>query len=243
MSITKIKNLKYSQSKNQEEIKWAEQLAKRNRMLAESDWTQLPDVKLSVWSKNRWANWREELRQLRRLNFETAEELKLAIESLEEDKLSLYVDYAITDSIKDPESGRRYLYQMLIKFYKEQHNSMFSPNLEEKYQETLDLLSTILADHNRDDIATMDELIQFVEDLDELEMDTEPFPFVELTMHLKNYTLHQAILYILREKKKQHVFALQEEHNLIHYENRISACLTVEEVLKAKKEIEMHYGY
>ena len=37
---------------------------KRNQMLTESDWTQMPDVKLSVEQKNAWTIYRQTLRDL-----------------------------------------------------------------------------------------------------------------------------------------------------------------------------------
>lgn len=39
-------------------------LAKRNALLASSDWTQLPDVPLSVEQKSDWAAYRQQLRDI-----------------------------------------------------------------------------------------------------------------------------------------------------------------------------------
>lgn len=43
-------------------ISWAR--SERNRRLAESDWTQMPDVALTQEQKQAWATYRQELRDL-----------------------------------------------------------------------------------------------------------------------------------------------------------------------------------
>lgn len=50
----------------QEEIesKWREIREKRNRLLFECDWTQLPDSPLSVEKREEWAIYRQELRYI-----------------------------------------------------------------------------------------------------------------------------------------------------------------------------------
>ena len=44
------------------EEKMADIRAKRDRLLAASDWTQMPDVTMSVPDRNRWASYRQALR-------------------------------------------------------------------------------------------------------------------------------------------------------------------------------------
>ena len=53
------------------EQKWDSVRGMRNRMLMESDWTQLPD---SVVDKTAWANYRTELRNIPQ-NFATPEDV------------------------------------------------------------------------------------------------------------------------------------------------------------------------
>lgn len=46
--------------------RWARVRARRNALLAESDWTQLPDVRLGAVAKREWADYRQELRDITR---------------------------------------------------------------------------------------------------------------------------------------------------------------------------------
>lgn len=244
--IKKIKNLKYSQSKNQEEIKWVELIAKRNRLLLESDWTQLADVKLTEESKHQWSNWRESLRQLSRFSVETVKEYKAKLDSLIKERDLLFIDYSKTGTIKEFESGKHYLHQLLVEYYNERINFKFTPNIEEKYQETLDIVAIILSKHEEPIELTdmnMDQLKGLMSSMDNIEMDVSKFPFFELTMRLKNFTVNETILYLLDMKDQQYNFSLQEEYNLIHYEHRIESCDTVEDLLITKREIDMNYGH
>jgi len=43
---------------------WAQVRAERDRLLVESDWTQMPDSPLNGEQKNAWADYRQELRDL-----------------------------------------------------------------------------------------------------------------------------------------------------------------------------------
>ena len=41
---------------------------KRNQLLTDSDWTQLPDTRLSTEERTAWADYREQLRSVNLLN-------------------------------------------------------------------------------------------------------------------------------------------------------------------------------
>lgn len=244
--IKKIKNLKYSQSKNQEEIKWVELIAKRNRLLLESDWTQLLDVKLTEESRNQWSNWRESLRQLSRMTIETTQCYKEALDELEDEKIHLIIEYSKSGAIKEFKSGKNYLHQLLVQFYNERINFKFSPNLDEKYQEALDIIAIILSKMDEPvqlESMSMDQLKGFMAGLDEIKMNVDKFPFFELTKRMKTFTVNETILYLLDMKDQQYNFSLQEEYNMVHYEHRIESCDTVDDLLTAKREIEMNYGH
>jgi hypothetical protein len=249
MTIKKIQNVKYSPSKNKEEAKWAEALAKRNRLLLESDWKQLPDVNLTRDTKNRWANWRKNLRHLKRIDFETLEEFQKALTSLETERYNIYTEFSDTSGIKDLVSGKAKLHQLLVSFYKEKVNYKFSPNLEEKYQEVLDLISIILTEEPDAslDSFSMEKLIEYIESKNnhfiEKLIDPAYYPFFELTKNIKNATVKDTILYILKQKKEQYDFALKEEYMFIHLEHRIESCANIRDVLLARDEIEMYYGH
>lgn len=246
MNIKKIKNLKYSQSKNQIEALWAVGLAKRNQLLLETDWTQLPDVKLNEYSRNQWMHWRGLLRDIRRDKFKSPVELTAALDQLEIQKMHIRTEYSIVDNITDVDDGKRYLHKILVSFYNELMNNYYLPNLENKYQETLDIVSIYLNNTESDlnlNSVNMSQLIDFITSSPEMEIDTAPFPFFELTQRVKNFTTKETIIYILDQKQSQFNFSLQEEYNMLHYEHRIQFCSTIEDILNTKREIEMHYGY
>jgi hypothetical protein len=89
----------------------------------------------------------------------------------------------------------------------------------------------------------MNELIDYITDCAEIDINILNFPFVELTQQIKNFSIKDTILYILNQKQKQFNFSLQEEYNLIHYEHRIDFCNSIDDILKAKREIDLNYGH
>lgn len=64
----KIHQLQLSKTDVQEAKEWAEVLSHRNKLLMNSDWTQLPDAGLTEECVQNWRNWRAIARQLRRSN-------------------------------------------------------------------------------------------------------------------------------------------------------------------------------
>jgi hypothetical protein len=133
-----------------------------------------------------------------------------------------------------------------VQYYTEKLNYEFSPNLEEKYQETLDIISIYLSNNSKSNVESfksMNELIDYITDCAEIDINILNFPFVELTQQIKNFSIKDTILYILNQKQKQFNFSLQEEYNLIHYEHRIDFCNSIDDILKAKREIDLNYGH
>lgn len=246
MKIQKIKNLKYSQSKNQEEAVWLGSIAKRNQLLFETDWTQLPDIKLTEESRNQWTLWRGLVRNLKRRNFKCIQDFVVELTKLESEKYNLDIVYSPITNITDVSSGKKYLHKLLVSFYNERMDNSFSPNLENKYQETLDIVSIYLSkceDKKNIDEFNMTQLIEYIKAEPPIDIDIKLFPFFELTKKLKNFNINETIIYILDQKQKQFDFSLQEEYNLIHYEHRIDFCSEVDDILKTKREIEMNYGH
>lgn len=247
MKIKKITNLVYTPSKQSENSKWSGLIAKRNRMLVETDWTQLPDVKLSYNSRAEWQLWREELRNLKRSNYTDSDKFLDKLNKLDKDRDNLLVEYTTSKPFKDVETGKKQLHTLLVQFYINRLNFEFSPNLEEKYQETLDIISIYLKSQTTIDVSSfsgMDALIEYFSNDDiNIDLDTTPFPFFTLTKVVKNFSIKDTVLYILKQKQKQFNFSLQEEYNLIHYEHRIDFCNSIDDLLQAKREIELYYGY
>lgn len=242
MSIIKIKNLKYSQSKQQTEAQWAGLEAKRYKLLAESDWTQLQDVNLTEFTRNRWANWRGRLRHMDRGLAHSIELYERELKLIERDRNSLYNEYTELGVKRSLEDGQNFLRKMVLDLYRGRVAATFIPNLEEKYQETLDIISKLYPDIELDDL-TSSQVITHMKNTDELELDVRHYPFVEIMMHTKALTLNQTLIYILEQKQTQYNTALQEEYNLIHFENMIGSCVMPEDLHRTKIEIEMNYGH
>lgn len=247
MSIKRIKNLKYSPSKMQLAAKWADVNARKYKLLADSDWTQLPDVNLTEFTKNRWANWRGRLRGLKRENHESIDGFKRELKLIESDRESLYIEYKQESPRGSLESNKMFLNKLLNNLYKASAYNSFEPNLEERYQEVLDISTHLIAANEpRDtDISdfTIAALIGFINSLTFGEFDVSPYPFVELTMNIQGYTLQHAMIHILTMKQDQYNFSLQEEYKLLHYTNVIDSCVTHEDIIRAKVDIESAYGH
>jgi hypothetical protein len=66
--VQKISKLKTEQTPEQEQIVWAEVLSHRNKLLLNSDWTQMQDSGLTEDCINQWRTWRRQLKNINRLN-------------------------------------------------------------------------------------------------------------------------------------------------------------------------------
>jgi hypothetical protein len=213
----------------------------------ESDWTQLQDVPLTSQSRNQWVNWRESLRNLDRFSVENISEYKEKLNKLEEERGLILIDYSSNMSLKDVESGKQFLHQKLVEYYNERISFRFSPNLEEKYQEALDIIAITLSRLDDDfyiEDMNMNQLRGLISSLNPItDIDISKFPFFELTMRLKNFNINDTIIYLLDMKDQQYNFALQEEYNMLHYESKINFCESVEDLIVTKREIEMNYGH
>lgn len=78
--MQKISNIQFSATEEQEVTLWAEILAQRNRLLINSDWTQLPDARLL--NRDEWATWRNKVRKVTKA-VHTKESAKIELENLQ----------------------------------------------------------------------------------------------------------------------------------------------------------------
>lgn len=67
--IQKISKVKVEKTTEQEQTVWAEILSHRNKLLLNSDWTQLADSGLTEDSASQWKDWRAMLKNINRSNF------------------------------------------------------------------------------------------------------------------------------------------------------------------------------
>lgn len=79
----KIRNIVVSTTMTQEVNAWNQVLSHRNKLLENSDWTQLPDGGLTEVNKRLWSDWRRELKRVNKRNFGDKEVAETAIANLE----------------------------------------------------------------------------------------------------------------------------------------------------------------
>jgi hypothetical protein len=79
----KIKNIVVTTTMTQEANAWSQVLSHRNKLLENSDWTQLPDGGLTETNRRLWSDWRRELKRVNKRNFGDKDVAETAIANLE----------------------------------------------------------------------------------------------------------------------------------------------------------------
>lgn len=85
-NIKKIKNIKAVNTVDKINSEWLEVLSKRNKLLQDSDWTQLEDVTMDSFVKKQWREWRQKLRNVSKKNNSSLEQIKYVIDLLEKER-------------------------------------------------------------------------------------------------------------------------------------------------------------
>lgn len=239
MIVTKIKNLKYSPSKNKKLAKISEIKAKRNRFLYETDWTQIPDVNLTKKSKRQWMEWRDKVRSIKVTGDDLSNYFDL-LESLDSERYNIITEYE--SSKKSLDDLKKELHSTLVSYYNNRVKNNFSPNLDIKVSECLDIISLVVSKSQM----TLDtkDILGIIEQIpDDIKMDCSEYPFFNLTMSVKNFSVKDTLNYIIEQKLKEKELALHEERTLLHYEHRIDFIEDFEDLKSAREEIEENYGY
>lgn len=244
--IKKIKNIKYSPSIGKEKSEWSNLISRKRKLLADTDWTQLPDVNLSPRCRYAWGRWRLELRNLNPTTFNTPNAFGNKLREIEESKKQLSTEYIEFSEPPNIDQEKKNLHKLLSKYYFERVDFLFSPNLDIKYNEALDIITNYIVSNSVDaiDFTSIEKLIDFVEELpDDLLLDTAATPFLKLVMDRREKTMKNTLLYILRQKKELYNIALQEEDRMLHFQLVIESCSTIQDIVETKIEIEENYGH
>ncbi len=101
MEIEKISNVQIQITDSVLKRQWNEVINKRNRLLAISDWTQLPDTELPKSSLNLWVRWRKKLRNVKKStinNPQKAMEILNSLESQMPEKLTYIENITMVES-------------------------------------------------------------------------------------------------------------------------------------------------
>jgi len=137
--MQKIKNVVVSKSEFSENVKWAEVESLKFRLLESSDWILLPDS--NVTNINAWKEWRMKLKNIKRQNFKTPEEMHLVLQDLENKtprKIYKRFNYNHIELTKEK------LIKMIRFFYNKKidvdlyHNFSHPSLIDERYKEAVD---------------------------------------------------------------------------------------------------------
>jgi hypothetical protein len=152
--IRKIGNLSVGKTDEQEIQLWAEVLSHRNKLLSNSDWTQVPDSGLTPECVEQWRNWRKSLKAINRVNFGDRD---LAEQTIT--KLSRRIPFNVYIAMEDEPNASRYVsleeYRKRVTAYLDAaFNKRCEPTfldnpvlVEEQFREALDYLTK--KDENR----------------------------------------------------------------------------------------------
>lgn len=145
---TKIKNLRIARTVKQDSDAWAEVLSLRNKLLANSDWTQLPDSGLTPANVRLWGEWRRQLKRVNRRNVADRDTAKANLQVLTntEPKLAyedetLLLTEADDITVKSVNSRKEYVLRLLNeKFNALLRTDMFESNsmiVDEEFEEAM----------------------------------------------------------------------------------------------------------
>jgi hypothetical protein len=233
--IKKITNVRFSDSKLTVNNKKIELNSRRSRLLTETDWTQLPDIRLMSSSRRNWRFWR---RRVRRLSTQThtLDEYKAELDKLEKERFDIPIEYEYEP--QNLEAYREKLHSLLSDLYHKKTRGNFQPNLDLKYQEIL-----FFAHSNNMYFDTIDELIEILENSDDFELDLNLYPFIELFRENHNCGWRHAMIELLKEQREFKRTCLREELPMLHLKNCISMAQDTDVMIDVEAEILAYYGY
>lgn len=145
--VKRIGNLSVEKTGEQETQLWAEVLSHRNKLLANSDWTQSPDSGLTEECVEQWRNWRKSLKAINRINYGDRDMAKRNIE-----KLAKRMPFNVYSELRDAPDSERYVSleeyrKRVIKYLDDAFNRRCSRSfidnpilVEEQFKEAIDYL-------------------------------------------------------------------------------------------------------
>lgn len=145
----KIGNLRTEKTDEQENLAWAEVLSHKNKLLLNSDWTQLSDSGLTEESIEQWRGWRQQLKNINRSNFSSRAAAEVCISKLA--RRTPFNAYILTDG-DEPKPARDISLDVyrarVIKFmdksFNERVGESFLDNpllVDEQFREAVDFLA------------------------------------------------------------------------------------------------------
>lgn len=233
--IKKITNIRFSDSKFTIDNKKIELDSRRNRLLVETDWTQLPDMMLMSACRRLWKRWRRSVRNLS-TQTHTLKEYEAELDRLEKERYKLPVEYEYEP--QNLELYRRKLYATLDDLYHRKTRASFQPNLDMKYKEVL-----FFAHVHDVQFDTLDELIQILEDSDDFQLHSNYYPFIAMYRDQANRSWREAFIEVVKEQKNFESTCLLEEPYLIELRTAIAMAPTPDVMMMVEENILAHYGY
>lgn len=245
MKIKRITNLKYSKSKKRHEIDISECIVLRNKLLSLSDWTQLPDTKLSRDTVNNWRVFRDKVRSINVDDPSNIHNNKEQLNHMMGYMEKIPIEYVPYDDLDvDIESAKRRLFKLICDVAEAQYMYLVSPNMDKLIAEITAILLERLGPSHA--ISSIDDVISKTESLFDNEgvMDYLRYPF--LAIHLKyshGKTLKETMLEILNIKKVQQDNTLQMEEFILKYTNRVKGCQTLSDLDMIENELRYINGH
>lgn len=233
--VKKITNVRFSDSKIKSNSRKIELDSRRNRLLLETDWTQLPDIRLTTSSRLDWAHWRRQLRNLGKTHI-TFDDYEKELDRLEGDRKNLRVEYEYEP--KNLDHYKTKVLALLSDLYYKKTRRQFQPNLDLKYQEVL-----FFAHAHNLQFDTIDEFIEILENSEDFELSTNPYPFLELYRTHYDLGWRDAILNILREQKAFEKLCLDEEYHMLYMKSSIERAQDPDMLRIIEDQVLGYYGY
>jgi hypothetical protein len=216
--IQKIGNLSVQKTEEQESQLWAEVFSHRNKLLSNSDWTQVVDSGLTPVCVQQWRDWRKQLKSINRLNFSDRDSAEAHIA-----KLSKRMPFNVYSAVEDEPEPSRYVSlsefrdrvsRYLDLAFNEKCNGSFLDNpylVDEQFNEAVDFLT-------KND-------------------DTLSYPLIEITCELYG-GIPRAVAEEFVERKVTHTKKLVEmKQKYFYFQRLVSSAATDVELSDIQAEI------
>lgn len=149
MQITKIDRVVTGTTEEKESSAWGEALSHRNKLLSNSDWTQLPDSGLTPECVTVFKSWRSSLKAIKRSNYPSRANAEKHISTLARriprlQYLPLEIDVPSAERYDDLNQFREQVVRYMEAVFNAALSGSFLDNhmlVEEQFREALDYLA------------------------------------------------------------------------------------------------------
>lgn len=214
--IKKISGLKVGRTEEQEMARWAEIFSHRNKLLLNSDWTQLDDCGLTDECKDQWRGWRQQLKNVNRSNFSDMELAEKHISILAKRMpFNTYKPVDMEPVLTEPVSLDTYRTSLVAYLDRVFNDKMATPFLD----------NDILVDE------------QFKEVLDYDNNPKSKYPLIDLTSESYNISRDDVIKDFIDRKTNQLVRIAKLKKKYVYFRGLVDKASTDVELQKVQAEV------